>query len=102
MGKRIKYNENYRLRADFSENRRENVQMKERVIGVALKKGARELYVSGQIGQVGLLTPFNWITTIIAIIIVVIVAIMSPPRARVQKTKMEIFDGICSSRYACG
>ena len=79
MGKRlqrIKYNENYRLRANFSENRRENVQMKERVIGVALKKGARELYVSGQIGQVGLLTPFNWITIIITIIIV---DIMSPP-----------------------
>ena len=51
--------ENYRLRAEFGENKIEIVQMKERVIGVALKKGARDLYVSGQIGQVGLLTPVN-------------------------------------------
>ena len=50
--------------------------MKERVIGVALKKGARELYVSGQIGQVGLLTPFNWITIIITIIIPIIIAVI--------------------------
>ena len=71
--------ENYRLRAEFGENKLENVQMKEGVIGVALKKGARELYVSGQIGQVGLLTPSNWITIIITTIIVVIVDIMSPP-----------------------
>ena len=59
--------ENYRLRAEFGENKLENVQMKEGVRGVALKKGAREFYVSGQIGQVGLLTPFNWITIIIII-----------------------------------